>query len=96
MTGPIAILVAMTLDPLRIVLVALAMWLVSKLYDKGERAMPLAIALVVCSAIMTIAIMATRYVPGDWIVPFFFGLIACYLIAAIIHGLVTGAKRLRS
>lgn len=96
MTGTIAILIAMTLDPLRIVLVALAMWLVSKLYDKGERAMPLAFAMVGCSAILTIALMSMRITGGNWIVSFFFGLIACYLIAPAIHGLVIALKRFRS
>lgn len=93
---PLAILLAMILDPLRIVLVALAMWSVSKLYDRGEREMPLALAMVGCSAILTIALMSMRVAGGNWIVSFFFGLIACYLIAAVIHGIVIGLQRLRS
>jgi len=97
--SPYAVLIAMMLDPVRIALVIIAMWAVSKLYDKGERAMPIAVAMLACSVIMAFAIGSMRvsaYAAEDWLGRVFIGLIACYLIAAAIYGIVVGFKRIRA
>lgn len=96
--GIAAILFAQTVDPVRVVLVLLSLWVVSKLYDKGQRLVPSFVAMALSAVLATFALAAMQAPrPMDeWAAMTVTGFVACCLLWAVTAAATGAYQRLRA
>lgn len=92
-----SLFVAQMADPLRIVLVIAALWVVKKLYDEGERTLPYIVGMVGVAIVVSLILASTSGLPRQsptWAIVTAFGFVSNLVIWAIWTGVVWAYRRI--